>query len=77
MDQRNIGRQFHKFFSHYSQAVSISKVNTINNNVDQIISGGCWKNSKNLSIFYNKDITEYVSDKIEFNCIVNNLTYFI
>ena len=37
--------------------------------MDDIISGGCWNNSKNFLKFYSKGIIYYAPDEINFNRI--------
>ena len=41
----------------------------------EIIRRGCLKNQKNFFIYYDKEITEYVPDDVDFNriCRVNNI----
>ena len=62
------------FSAHSSWAASSSKARCININIDEIIRRGCWKNRKNFLKYYDKEITEYVLDDIDFNriCRVNN-----
>ena len=62
------------FSPHICRAASSSKVKCIDVNIDEIIKKGCWKNRKNFFIYYDKKITEYALDDIDFNkvCRVNN-----
>ena len=52
---------------------------SIDVNIDEIIKRGCWKNQKNFFIFYDKEITEYGPDDIDFNRIsrVNYNVWFL
>ena len=62
------------FSPHNYRAVSSSKAKRTDDNIDEIIKRGCWKNRKNFFIYYDKEITEYAPDDIDFNriCRVNN-----
>ena len=62
------------FSAHSCWVASSSKARCININIDEIIRRGCWKNMKNFFKYYDKEITEYVVDDIDFNriCRVNN-----
>ena len=62
------------FSPHNCRAVSSSKAKRIDDNIDEIIKRGCWKNRKNFFIYYDKEITEYAPDDIDFNriCRVDN-----
>ena len=62
-------------FSPYScRAGSSSKAKRTDANIDEIIRRDCWKNWKNFFIYYDKEITGYALDEINFNriCRVNN-----
>ena len=62
-------------FSQYScRVASSSKTKRTDVNMDEIIRRGCWKNRKNFFKYYDKEITEYVSEDIDFQriCRVNN-----
>ena len=50
-------------------AASSSKAKSTDVNIDEIIKRGCWKNQENFFIFYDKEITEYGPDDINFNRI--------
>ena len=56
------------------RVASSSKAKRIDVNIDEIIRRGCWKNRKNFFKYYDKEITEYVSEDIDFKriCRVNN-----
>ena len=62
------------FFSHSCREASSSKAKRIDIIIDEIIKRGCWKNRKNFFIFYDKEITEYAPDDMDFDriCRVNN-----
>ena len=62
------------FSPHSCHAASNSKAKCIDGNTDEIIRRGCWKNRKNFFKYYDKEITEYVSEDIDFQriCRVNN-----
>ena len=62
------------FSPHSCRAASSSKAKCIDVNIDEIIRRGCWKNRKNFFKYYDKEITEYAPDDIDFNRIsrVNN-----
>ena len=55
------------FSPHSCRAVSGSKAKCIDVNIDEIIKRGCWKNWKNIFIFYDKEIAKYAPDDIDFN----------
>ena len=57
------------FSPHSCRAASSSKAKQIDVNIDEIIRRGCWKNRKNFFKFYDKEITEYASENIDFNRI--------
>ena len=57
------------FSPHSCRAASSSKAKQIDVNIDEIIRRGCWKNRKNFFKFYDKEITEYSSENIDFNRI--------
>ena len=56
-----------KLFSR--RMASSSKPKRIDVNIDEIIRRGCWKNQKNLFKYYDREITEYAPDDIDFNRI--------
>ena len=62
------------FSPHSCRAASSSKAKCIDVNIDEIIRRGCWKNRKKFFKYYDKEITEYAPDDIDFNRIsrVNN-----
>ena len=62
------------FSPHSCRAASSSKAKCIDVNIDEIIRRGCWKNRKSFFKYYDKEITEYAPDDIDFNRIsrVNN-----
>ena len=62
------------FSPHSCQTASSSKAKQINVTIDEINRRDCWKNRKNLFKFYDKEITEYASEDIDFNriCKANN-----
>ena len=57
------------FFSHICWAASTSKAKNMEVNIDEILKPDRWKNRKNLFIFYDKVITTYAPDDIDFNRI--------
>ena len=57
------------FFPHSCQAASTSIAKNMGVNNDEILKQGCWKNPKNFFIYYDKVITEYAPDDIDFNRI--------
>ena len=63
------------FSPHSCRAASSSRVKCIDVNIDEIIRRDCLKNQKNFFIYYDKEITEYVPDDVDFNriCRVNNI----
>ena len=64
------------FSPHSCWATSSSKAKRIDVNIDKVIKRGCWKNQKNFFVFYDKEITEYAPDNIDFNGIfrvINNV----
>ena len=62
------------FSPHNCRTASSSKAKHIDVNIDEIIKRVCWKNRKNVFIYYDKEIAEYVPNDIDFNriCKVNN-----
>ena len=48
---------------------STSKAKNMEVNIDEILRRACWKNHKNFFICYDKVITEYAPDDIDFNRI--------
>ena len=62
------------FSPHSCWAASSSKAKQIHVNIDEIISRSCWKNRKNVFKFYDKEITKYATEDIDFNriCKANN-----
>ena len=48
---------------------SMSKAKNMEVNNDEMLKQGCWKNRKNFFIYYDKVITEYAPDDIDFNRI--------
>ena len=61
------------------RTASSNKAKCIDVNIDGIIRRGCWKNRKNIFIYYDKEITEYAPDDKDFNriCRVNNNVWFL
>ena len=57
------------FSPHSCRAASSSKAKQIYVNIDEIIRRSCSKNQKNFLKFYDKEITEYVSEYVDFNRI--------
>ena len=57
------------FSPHSCRATSTSKAKNMEVNIDQILKRGCWKNWKNFFIYYDKVISEYAPDDIDFNRI--------
>ena len=57
------------FPPHSCRAASTSKAKNMEVNIDEILKRGCWKNRKNFFIYYDKAITEYAPDDIDFNRI--------
>ena len=57
------------FSPHSCRAASTSKAKNMEVNIDEILKRGWWKNQKNSFIYYDKVITEYAQDDIEFNRI--------
>ena len=47
------------FSPHSFRAASSSKAKRIDVNIDEIIRRVCWKNRKNLFIYYDKEIIRY------------------
>ena len=54
---------------HCCRATSTSKAKSVEVNIDEILKRGHWKNWKNLFIYYDKVITEYAPNDIDFNRI--------
>ena len=50
-------------------AASTSKAKHVDVNIDEIMRRGCSKNLKNFFKYYDKEITEYAPDDINFNRI--------
>ena len=63
------------FSPHSCRAASSSKSKRTDVNINEIIRRGYWKNRKNFSKYYDKEITEYARDDVDFNriCRVNNI----
>ena len=57
------------FSPHSCRAASTSKAKNMEVNIDEILKRGCWKNRKSFFIYYDKVITEYAPDDIDFNRI--------
>ena len=57
------------FSPHSCRAASTNKAKNMEVNIDEILKRGCWKNRKNFFIYYDKVITEYAPDDIDFNGI--------
>ena len=57
------------FSPHSCQTASTSKVKNMEVNIDEILKWGCWKNQKNFFIYYDKFITEYAPNDIDFKRI--------
>ena len=58
------------FCPHSCWAASMSKVKNMEVNVDEILKQGCWKKKKKFFfIYYDKVITEYTPNDIDFNRI--------
>ena len=60
-----------QFSPHSCRAASTSKAKSLDINVDEIIKRGCWKNRKNFHKYYDKNITEFAPDEMDFNKICN------
>ena len=54
---------------------SSSKSKHIDVNIDENIRKSCWKNRKNFFKYYEKEITEYARDDIDFNRIYKVITH--
>ena len=65
---------FVNFSPHSCRVASSSKAKQIDVNIGERIRRGCWKNRKNILKFYDQEITEYVSEDLDFNriCKGNN-----
>ena len=57
------------FSPHSCQAASTSKAKSMEAKLDDILKQGCLKNQEKLFIYYDKVITEYAQDDIDFNRI--------
>ena len=57
------------FSRHSFWAASTSKAKNMEFNIDEILNRDCWKNQKRFFIYYDKIITEYAPDDIDFNII--------
>ena len=58
-----------KFFPHSCRAASSSIAKHIDVSINEIIRRDCWENLINFFKYYDKEITEYAPDEIEFNRI--------
>ena len=57
------------FSPHSCRAASASKSKNMEVNIDETLKRSCWKNRKNFFIYYDKVITEYAPDDIDFKRI--------
>ena len=65
------------FSPHCCWAASSSKAKHIDVNIDEITRRGCWKNRKNFLKFYDKEITEYASEDIDFVELIIMYDFYI
>ena len=57
---------------HSFRTASSGKEKCIDVYINEIIIRGCWKNRKNVFKYYDRKITEYAPDDINFNRICRN-----
>ena len=65
-----------EFSPHSCWAASTSKAKSIEVNIDDIITRGCWKRRENFFKFYDKNMVKFASDDMKFNCICQIYTLF-
>ena len=63
------------FSPHTCRAASSSKSKRTDVNINEILEEAIGKTEKNFSKYYDKEITEYARDDVDFNriCRVNNI----